>query len=112
MMPGLCRLGDALKGTTSGEHSGHVPPHPPVEINGQIYSNVSSNVFINGKPAAFDNSITIEHDSCCGTSYGTNIGMSSNVMINGHPAVRNGDPVNVHDGTGNMIEGSGDVFNN
>lgn len=111
-MPAVSRLGDAIQGTTSGEHTGHVPPHPPTTITGEISGNCSSNVFMNNIPAAFMGSITTEHDSCCGTSYGTVAQGSPNVFVNNIPVARNGDKLNPHNGTANIIEGSPNVFAN
>ena len=70
-MPSAARRGDAVTGTTAGEHSGHVPPHSPETFSGEISGGCSSDVFINGIPAAVVGSTTTEHDSCCGSSQGS-----------------------------------------
>lgn len=67
-MAQAARLGDAVTGTTAGEHSGHVPPHPPETFSGEISGGCSGDVFINGIPAAVAGSTTTERDGCCGSS--------------------------------------------
>lgn len=47
-MPGAARLNDSIQGTTGGEHTGHVPPHGPLPISGQISGGCSGDVNING----------------------------------------------------------------
>lgn len=109
-MPQAARLNDAVTGTTAGEHSGHVPPHPPETFTGEISGGCSSNVFINGRPAATVGSITTERDSCCGSSNGSVAAGSGSVFINGRPAARLGDALNAHSGSGTISGGSGNVF--
>lgn len=70
-MAQAARLGDAVTGTTAGEHSGHVPPHPPETFSGEISGGCSGDVFINGIPAAVAGSTTTERDGCCGSSRGS-----------------------------------------
>ena len=57
-MPGAARLNDSIQGTTGGEHTGHVPPHGPLPISGQISGGCSGDVNINGQPAATVGSTT------------------------------------------------------
>lgn len=110
-MPQAARLGDSIVGITAGEHSNHEEPHPPLQITGRIVNNVSSNVFINGLPAAHVGSVTMENDACCGTSYGSVATGSSSVYINGIPASRLGDALSVHNpGSGIVDSGSPNVF--
>ena len=109
-MPGAARLGDAVAGTTAGEHTGHVPPHPPMAFSGEISGSCSSNVFINGLPAATVGSVTTERDGCCGSGQGSVAVGSGSVFINGKPAARKGDDLNAHNGSGQVAAGSGDVF--
>lgn len=109
-MAQAARLGDAVTGTTAGEHSGHVPPHSPEQFSGEISGGCSGNVFINGIPAAVAGSVTTERDGCCGSSNGKVAVGSSLVFINGKPAVRMGDALAPHSGSGNIISGSGDVL--
>ena len=104
------RQNDSVRGTTSGEHSGHEDPHPPETFYGSITSGCSGSVFINGRPAATVGSITTERDDCCGISYGSVSGGSSTVFINGKPAARNGDALHPHTGIGRVSSGSPDVF--
>ena len=52
-MPGAARQGDAIQGTTAGEHNGHATPHGPLPITGTISGGCSGDVFINGQPAAY-----------------------------------------------------------
>lgn len=109
-MPGAARLGDSILGETV-EHSGHIPPHEGIlEITGTIYSNCSSNVFINGMAAAFVGSITEEKDACCGTSYGSIAQGSSSVFINGKAAAYNGSMLNAHSGEAHVSSGSSNVI--
>lgn len=109
-MPSAARLGDAITGTTAGEHSGHTTPHGPTPITGNISGNCSPDVFINGQPAATIGSTTTEMDACCGSSQGSVGAGSGTVFINGKPAARVGDALNAHNGTGQVSAGSGDVF--
>lgn len=85
-MAQAARLGDAVTGTTAGEHSGHVPPHPPETFSGEISGGCSGDVFINGIPAAVAGSTTTERDGCCGSSRGSVAVGSGSVFINGKPA--------------------------
>ena len=109
-MAQAARLGDAISGTTSGEHSGHLTPCSPSAISGSISGGCSGNVFINGKPAATVGSTTTEQDSCCGTASGSVASGSGSVFINGKPAARNGDALNAHNGTALVSSGSGNVM--
>ena len=109
-MPSAARLGDAVTGTTAGEHSGHVPPHSPEQFSGEISGGCSSDVFINGIPAAVVGSVTTERDTCCGSSQGRVAAGSGSVFINGRPAARLGDALNAHSGSGSISAGSGNVF--
>ena len=108
-MAKAARLGDAVTGTTAGEHSGHVPPHSPETFTGEISGGCSSDVFINGIPAAVVGSVTTEYDSCCGSSQGKIAVGSGSVFINGKPAARLGDALAPHSGTGQISAGSGNV---
>lgn len=108
-MPSAARLGDAVTGTTAGEHSGHVPPHSPEQFSGEISGGCSSDVFINGMPAAVAGSTTTERDGCCGSSQGSVAVGSGSVFIGEKPAARLGDALAPHSGTGQISSGSGDV---
>lgn len=109
-MPSAARLGDSIAGTTAGEHAGHAPPHPPLPISGSISGNCSPDVLINGQPAAYVGSITTEQDACCGSSQGSIGAGSGSVFINGKAAARLGDSLSAHNGSGQVTDGSGDVF--
>ncbi len=109
-MPGAARQGDAIQGTTAGEHNGHATPHGPLLITGTISGGCSGDVFINGRPAAYVGSTTTENDACCGSSQGSIAHGSSSVFINGKPAARIGDTLAAHNGTGAVSDGSGDVL--
>ena len=109
-MPSAARLGDAVTGTTAGEHSGHVPGHSPETFGGQVSSGCSGNVFINGRPAATAGSVTKETDGCCGSSQGSVAAGSGTVFINGKPAARKGDSLAAHSGSGAVASGSPNVF--
>lgn len=108
-MPSAARLGDAVTGTTAGEHSGHVPPHSPEQFSGEISGGCSSDVFINGMSAAVAGSTTTERDGCCGSSQGSVAVGSGSVFIGEKPAARLGDALAPHSGTGQISSGSGDV---
>lgn len=108
-MPKAARLNDEVAGTTSGEHSGHTPPHAPMVFSGKITGGCSGDVFINGRPAATAGSITTENDGCCGSSQGSIRVGSGSVFINGKPAARLGDALNAHSGSGSVAGGSSDV---
>ena len=104
-MPGAARLNDAVAGTTGGEHSGHVPPHPPMAFSGEISSGCWGDVIINGLPSATVGSVTLERDGCCGSSLGAVAVGSSSVFIHGQPAARRGDALNPHSGSGDVFIG-------
>lgn len=109
-MAQAARLGDAISGTTSGEHSGHTEPCSASAISGSINGGCSADVFINGKSAATVGSTTLEKDSCCGSAYGNIASGSGSVFINGKAAARNGDALNAHSGTALIVSGSNDVL--
>ena len=92
-MPNAAWLLDTVDGTTAGEHSGHVPPHPPLPFSGEISGGCSLNVRTNGRPAAIVTSVTTERDSCCGSSSGAVAAGSRSVRINGLPVARLGDAI-------------------
>lgn len=109
-MAEAARQGDEVFGMTAGEHSGHEDPHGPLQLTGSIVKGCSTNVFINGRPAATIGCGTEEHDGCCGSNTGSVGAGSSSVFINGKAAARQGDKVNVHNGHGIINSGSGNVF--
>ena len=109
-MAAAARQTDSITGVFAGEHSGHDDGHPPGSITGEINGGCSSNVFINGLPAAIVGSTTSEHDVCCGTNSGKVSAGSHKVFINGKPAARKGDALSPHSGTGYISSGSGNVF--
>ena len=108
-MAQAARLGDAIQGMTSGEHSGHGQPHSPSVISGEISGGCSGDVNINGIPAATVGSITAETDDCCGGGTVSVAAGSGSVFINGLPAARQGDALNAHNGVGAIASGSSDV---
>lgn len=109
-MPSAARLGDTVQGITSGEHSGHDPPHTPMQFTGEISGGCAPDVLINGRPAAFLGSSTTERDACCGASQGAVAAGSTTVFIHGKPAARLGDALAAHSGSGTVTSGSGDVL--
>lgn len=109
-MAKAARLGDAISGTTAGEHSGHEIPCSPSAISGYISGGCSANVFINGKAAAMVGSTTVENDSCCGSSNGSVSSGSGLVFVNGKPVARCGDSIVAHNGTAEISSGSNDVM--
>lgn len=111
-MPAVARLNDTIFGNDMGEHSGHIPPHAPADITGNIDGAVSGNVFINGIPAATVGSTTIEYDDCCGSSPGSVAEGSGTVFVNGKPLARVGDALAPHVGVANITGGSPNVFAN
>lgn len=108
-MPTAARLGDAVAGTTAGEHSGHLSPHRSEAFAGEIAGACSRNVRINAQPAANSGSQTMERDGCCGSSLGTVAQGSKSVRINGKAAARRGDPLAAHSGYGSIVGGSPNV---
>ena len=108
-MPQAARITDAVAGTTAGEHTGHVPPHPPEQFRGEISGACSVTVRINGLAAATVGSITTERDGCCGSSEGAVGAGSGTVRINGKPAARTGDALAAHSGSGTVTGGSSNV---
>lgn len=108
-MPTAARLGDAVAGTTDGEHGGHIYPHSPETFSGEITGACSRNVYINARPAASSGSQTTERDGCCGSSLGAVAQGSKSVRINGKAAARRGDPLAAHSGYGSIVGGSPNV---
>ena len=108
-MPNAARLTDAVDGTTAGEHSGHVPPHTPEPVTGEISGACSGDVRVNGLAAATVGSITTERDGCCGSSQGAVAAGSGTVRINGKAAARTGDALAPHSGSGTITGGSATV---
>ena len=108
-MAQAARLGDAVTGTTAGEHSGHVPPHPPETFSGEISGGCSGDEIITALPAAVAGSTTPERAGCGGSSRGSVAGGRGSVFINGKPAARRGDALAPHSGSGQISAGSGDV---
>lgn len=108
-MPNAARLTDAVDGTTAGEHSGHVPTHPPEPFSGEISGACSPTVQVNGLAAATVGSITTERDGCCGSSKGAVAAGSGTVRINGKAAARTGDALAPHSGSGTITGGSATV---
>lgn len=114
-MPGAARFSDAILGQTTGEHHGHVdedgnPEHPPGVLTGNINSG-SSDVIINGLPAARLNDVTVEDDNC-GPGVGKIAVGSGNVFINGRPAARNNDKILPHNGEAKIVSSSPNVIIN
>lgn len=107
-MPEVSRVGDSIYGITSGEHSGHLEPHSPLPITGNITSG-SPDVYINSIPAATVGSSTIEYDGCCGSNTGVIAVGSSTVFVNGKPLARVGDALSPHNGTAIVNSGSANV---
>lgn len=108
-MPSAARLKDTVAGTTAGEHSGHIPPHPPQAFAGEITGGCARTVRVNGRPSAVAGSTTVEWDGCCGSSTGTVAVGSSTVRMNGISAARVGDALNAHSGSGAVTGGSPNV---
>ena len=80
-------------------------------ITGEIGDNLSDFVFIDGKPLALQDSITIkEQDGCCVNKKGKVSEGSSLVYNEGRPIARIDDKVKPHSGTAKVIEGSDFVF--
>ena len=96
-MPQAARITDAVAGTTAGEHTGHVPPHPPEQFSGEISGACSVTVRINGLAAATVGSITTERAG------------SGTVQINRKAAARMGDALAAHSGSGTVTGGSSNV---
>ncbi|MDF2535125.1 MAG: motif [Bacillales bacterium] len=112
-MSGIARQGDAITGTTNGEHAGHYdewgsPIHGSSTISGTITSG-SPNVFINGKAVARAGDSTIESDACDSGQSGSLRSINRGVFVNGLPVALNGDAINPHNGTAHIVAGSGNV---
>ena len=110
MSLGVSRLNDYIEGFTSGEHSGHLTSHSHIPITGEISGSCSPNVFVNDKPIAVLGSVTTEHDSCCGTSYGKVAKTSTTVFANNIGVARTTDTVQPHNGTAHIVGCSPNVF--
>lgn len=105
-------VGSSISGMTAGEHSGHTNSniHGQLPITGNIISSPASNIFVNGNLIAVYGSGTIEHDDCCGTSYGTINNGSNKIYANNLGVCRNGDTYTPHNGTANIASGSNNVY--
>lgn len=108
-MKGVCYNTCEVQGTTSGEHSGHIPPHPPLPITGNVIS-PDPFVTIEGQPITLVGNVTTENDSCCGTSSGVVSEGSPYITVNGIPIVRLDDKVTPHSGTAKMSSCSSLVY--
>ena len=64
---------------------------------------------VNGRPALRVGDPGV-HSSCCGPNTWVAAAGSGSVFINGIPAHRLGDAVTHCGGSGNLVEGSGDVI--
>lgn len=137
-MAGAARVGDTITGMTTGTHHYHYEDNcweepvwnedgthsgyttvcgdpilvydPAVPITGTITTG-SSNVYIDGRKAAFVGSTTSESDAY-DSGTGVVSGGSTKVYINGNRAARNGDTVTPHSGTASINSGSSQVFIN
>lgn len=148
-MPGVARLNDSISGTTASNYcctnitrdswqvcvewdengncirwetrygSYYCNRYSSTSITGQITSNVSNNVYVNGRPVAFVGSVTSEQASTCaypnyspgpGSGNGTISGGSSKIFVNGKRLARQGDAVTPHSGTATITTGSSNVI--
>ena len=103
-MPPQGRLGDKSQ-VPADAHGCPGCPHPAVgpAIMG------SPTVFVNGRPALRVDDVGI-HAACCGPNMWTAQAGSGTVFINTLKAHRLGDQDTHCGGSGQMIEGSADVF--
>ncbi len=102
-MPEAARLNDIAK----CEADVHGCPGGPHSVQGPICIG-STDVFINGLPAARESDTGI-HAVCCGpNTFEIKIG-SATVMINGKKAARKGDMTKHCGGVGKIDAGSSDV---
>jgi uncharacterized Zn-binding protein involved in type VI secretion len=102
-MPAAARLGDKAQ-VDADAHGCPACPHPGV---GPIVTG-SSDVMVNGKPAARQDDLGI-HAVCCGPNTFTIQRGSPTVYVNGKPFARMNDKTKHCGGTGPIIEGSPDV---
>jgi uncharacterized Zn-binding protein involved in type VI secretion len=103
-MAGAGRLGDKAF-CPSDSHGCLACSHP---VRGPAVQG-SFNVFVNSRPALRSGDAGI-HAACCGPNTWKASGGSATVFINGMPAHRMGDETVHCGGSGNLIEGSGNVF--
>ncbi len=106
-MPPAAKMGDKVVGTDTHiimipSPGGPVPTPTPMPFNGSIASGCSTDVLIEGKPAAVVGSKAVNlppHLPTGGpfqkppTNDGTVVKGSATVLINNKPAARAGDPV-------------------
>lgn len=109
-MAGIARLNDEILGVTASEHSGHQTNHGGLTITGNVYSDCSPSVYINGRAVAHINSVTIEYDACCGHSFGVIAEGSPKIFVGGIPVARLNDALAPHNGTAHISSASTDVF--
>ena len=103
-MPGQMRLGDI----GNVDSDGHGCPGCPHPAKGPAIQG-SPNVFVNGRPAVRKGDKGM-HAACCGPNMWTATGCSGTVLINGKGAHRDGDAESHCGGSGESIQGSGDVI--
>ncbi len=103
-MPAAARLGDKAQ-VDADAHGCPACPHPGV---GPIVTG-SSDVFVNGKPAARQDDLGI-HAVCCGPNTFNIKRGSATVYVNGKPFARMNDQTKHCGGSGPIIEGSPDVL--
>lgn len=85
----------------------HGCPSCPHSVQGPAVSG-SSNVLINNVPALRQGDPGT-HSSCCGANTWIAAGGSATVLINGKMTFRQGDPTAHCGGSGQLMQGSGDV---
>jgi uncharacterized Zn-binding protein involved in type VI secretion len=103
-MPSQGRLGDQSQ--CPGD--GHGCPGCAHGVIGPATAG-SPDVMVNGRPALRVGDPGV-HSSCCGPNTWVAAAGSGTVMINGIAAHRLGDAVTHCGGSGNLVEGSGDVI--
>jgi uncharacterized Zn-binding protein involved in type VI secretion len=126
----VARQGDRVTGSDTHivlvpSGSGTTPVPTPLPFAGAINGGVSSDVLVNGKPAALANSVAVNqpvHVPPPGTTFqkpprnrGSVVTGSTTVLVNGSPLARVGDPVKTcNDPTdapvSSIVSGSPDVL--
>jgi uncharacterized Zn-binding protein involved in type VI secretion len=103
-MPPAFRLGDKAQ-IAADAHGCPACPHPCIGPS----TLGSPNVNTNARPQVRLQDMGI-HSPCCGPNMWQTANGSSTVFVNGKPAIRLGDPTTHCGGSGQTVEGSGNVF--
>ena len=107
-MPQVAILGSKTQGMTTGEHHGHLVPHPSCTLTGTVTKG-SPKMFALGIGVAHQLYPTSETD-CCGPGNGTLDSIRHKIRVNGEWIQLVGDPTIPHNGWADIITGTPKVY--